>query len=206
MDIIDFDSMYNEYTQNNNDFNICEDILNKLKIKDPVTYKHCYRVGCLACNFSMFLDYPKDFSMKIFNSAIIHDIGKIKIPDSIMNKAGGKLTPDEKKILSKHPFFGTEFILENGYEQIYYALPVIALHHESAIDGKGIFKLNSSDLLNHIFLIKTCDCFDAIRIARRPDETNKSLDETLYILNNKCFHNLTKTWIEKFNSYIKHIL
>lgn len=205
MDIIDFNSMYNTFIKNNDDFTICEEILNKLYKKDPITYNHCYRVGCLACSFSMFLGNSDDYNKKIFNSAILHDIGKLKISNDIMNKNAKNLTHEDRIILKKHPLYGVEFILKNNYEQIYYVTPVLALHHETT-SGTGCFNLDYLDLSNFIITVKICDCFDAIRVARRPDDINRTVDEALNILNTNCFHNLIPTWIEKFNKYIKYIL
>lgn len=205
MDVIDFNNMYNNFINNNDDFTICEKILTKLRDKDPITYEHCYRVGCLSCGFSMFLGNNDKYNKQIFNSAILHDIGKLKISDNIMNKASKNLTFEERNELKKHPLYGAEFILENRYEQIYYVIPVLALHHETT-DNAGCFNIDYSNISNFILTIKICDCFDAIRVARRPDETNKSIDEALYILSNNCFKNLKPEWIEKFNKYIKHIL
>jgi len=207
MDLIDFDKIYQSFITNNKDFEICKNVLDILNSKDSITYNHCYRVGCMAGNFSMFLQYPEEYCKKVFNAAIMHDIGKLKINDNIMRKPGKSLTKEERKILVAHPLYGVEVLKElNLYLKLDYIVPLIALHHESPLDGKGLFKIDVKNIADYIFITKICDCFDAIRVSRRPDETNKTLEETLNILNHQCYYNLTQEWIDKFNQYINYIL
>ena len=106
---------------------------NTIEAKDVYTRGHSLRVSIYAKEIAKRLGLPEEEQMNIYYISLLHDIGKIGIPESILNKAG-KLLPEEIKLIEKHPSLGAE-ILEPIKEFKDVSLGV-KYHHER-YDGKG---------------------------------------------------------------------
>ena len=104
-------------------------------------------------------------------ACIYHDIGKIKLPEEILNKKE-PLTDEEYNLIKQHTNFGS--VLMNGYcsDDI---CQMIQYHHEN-IDGSGYYRLTEIPLGSRI--IRICDVYDAMT-SIRPYHTGKSMDETM---------------------------
>jgi putative nucleotidyltransferase with HDIG domain len=104
-----------------------------VEAKDPYTEKHSVTVAHYAMNFARHLGLAAAQVQAIGTAAILHDIGKIGIPDSILTKPG-KLEPEEFELVKRHPVLGTQ-ILEH-IRFLRSELPFI-LHHHERWDGRG---------------------------------------------------------------------
>jgi HD-GYP domain-containing protein (c-di-GMP phosphodiesterase class II) len=101
--------------------------------KDAYTHGHSERTALLATQLGLRMGLPSDVLRAVARGAFLHDVGKIAIPDAILNKPGA-LTPEERRIIETHPEVGHE--MASGAPQLAEALPVI-LHHHERFDGTG---------------------------------------------------------------------
>ncbi len=101
--------------------------------RDPYTAGHSKRVARLSRDFAKYLGLKGEKIKIIYKAGLLHDIGKIGIPEKILLKPG-KLLPDEFEIVKKHPLLSEE-ILKGipGYERI---ARIVRYHHERC-DGSG---------------------------------------------------------------------
>lgn len=109
-------------------------ILSRMKSKDEYTFMHSVSVATLTAAFSLALDLERDKIVPIATGALLHDIGKARIPLEILNKTG-ELTEEEFRIVKSHVEHGCQ-ILTSASGLSPEALDIAAQHHER-IDGSG---------------------------------------------------------------------
>jgi HD-GYP domain-containing protein (c-di-GMP phosphodiesterase class II) len=134
-----------------------------LDARDPYTAGHSRRVSeySLAIGRQLTLDSDQLDDLRI--GALLHDIGKIGIPDKILQKAGS-LTNEEFALLRQHPTIGRR-ILE-GVKGFHPYLPIVELHHENW-DGKGYpLGLEQSATPLQARIVKIADAYDAMTSDR----------------------------------------
>jgi putative nucleotidyltransferase with HDIG domain len=164
----------------NKDNNLIQYFIDVIESKDPYTQGHSHHVraiteaiyNCLPDNCQSKTD-----KTKLLLAALLHDIGKIKTPDQILNK-DSKLTDDEWEIMKKHPKDGTEIIKNTIFSDIGNWI----LYHHEMINGKGYYGIKGNDIPFESRIIAVADTFSALRTYRiyRPAKT---IDETVKILN-----------------------
>jgi putative nucleotidyltransferase with HDIG domain len=132
---------------------------------DDATYQHCMLVSGLAAAFAESLRLALADQTYLVTSALLHDIGKAKIPLAILNKPGA-LTPDEFTIVRTHAKIGYDLLREQGgYEA---RLLDVVLHHHELLDGSGYPDgLVGSKIADPVRLVTICDIYAAL-IERRP--------------------------------------
>lgn len=108
-------------------------LVRAVEIKDAYTHGHSQRTARLSVELGLSMGLSSDRLRVIARGAYLHDVGKIGIPDAILNKPG-KLTNDEWAIIHSHPRLGYE--LASTAPSLKEALPVI-LHHHERVDGCG---------------------------------------------------------------------
>ncbi|MGB9857973.1 MAG: HD domain-containing phosphohydrolase [Dictyoglomaceae bacterium] len=144
-------------------FDTVESLASAIDAKDPYTHGHSRRVAQYAEMIAREIGYNTSFVEKIKLSALLHDIGKIGIDESILRKKE-KLTLEEKKEIEKHPSVGKK-ILEplSSLEDI---IPGIEEHHEK-YDGSGYPKgLKGEEISILGRIIAVADTLDAITSDR----------------------------------------
>ena len=104
-----------------------------VEAKDPYTHRHSEQVAHYAVNLAEFLEIPSADVKVIRTAALLHDIGKIGIPDKILTKPG-KLTDEEFAHVRRHPVLGGE-ILKNI--SVFANEALIVRHHHEWWDGNG---------------------------------------------------------------------
>jgi putative nucleotidyltransferase with HDIG domain len=105
----------------------------------------------------------REFSVNIERGALLHDIGKIGIPESILRKAG-PLTEKEREIIKEHPLLGYEMVEE--FKFLYKASRVVLFHHES-YDGSGYpYGLSGEEIPLEARIFSIADTLDAITSDR----------------------------------------
>ncbi len=127
--------------------------------KDSDTHRHSIRVSQTAVRLGriMGLPEPELFQLKI--GAMLHDIGKLTIPGSLIMKKG-LLTEAERKIIETHPIAGARLL--SPMERYGNAASVVLQHHER-IDGTGYpGKLKGRNINLHARIVAVADTFDAI--------------------------------------------
>jgi diguanylate cyclase (GGDEF)-like protein/putative nucleotidyltransferase with HDIG domain len=145
--------------------------------KDHRTYGHSKKVSDYAVALAQALGLPRDKIATIRAAGLLHDIGKIAIPDSILNKEG-PLTEDEWEPVKAHPRLGVE-ILRHVIDLIN-CLPAI-LHHHERYDGNGYPSgLKGENIPLEARILSIADAYDAITSPRpyhKQLSSQQALDE-----------------------------
>ncbi len=135
-----------------------------IRNKDEYLFEHSVSVSILMTIFARFLKIEKPIVQQLSIGAFLHDVGKIMIPEAVLNKPG-KLTDKEFTIMKTHVNHSIEIIEKTpGISAL--SLEVAALHHEK-LDGKGYpFNIHGSDISTYGRMIAICDIFDALTAHR----------------------------------------
>ncbi len=130
---------------------------------DDLTHQHCLLVAGLAAAFSSALGLGPADRHRLAKAALLHDVGKTKIPPAILNKPG-KLDDGEMQVMRTHPAHGHAMLAGRGFDPI--MLAVVRSHHEM-LDGSGYpDKLKSCEIPDLVRLVTVCDIYGAL-IERR---------------------------------------
>jgi putative nucleotidyltransferase with HDIG domain len=138
--------------------------LARLKNKDDYTYMHSVAVCALMVSLARQLGLDDEQTRQAGLAGLLHDVGKMMIPLSILNKPG-KLTDTEFEAVRNHPFEGHRMLLEGiGIGDI--ALDV-SLHHHEKVDGSGYpERLADAQISLYAKMGAVCDVYDAITSNR----------------------------------------
>ncbi|MEA4894945.1 MAG: HD-GYP domain-containing protein [Oscillospiraceae bacterium] len=143
---------------------IIECISGALDAKDPYTAGHSQRVSDMSLIVCGLMDVPCDIAEKVHIAAHLHDIGKIGIPDAILNKED-KLNEWEWEIIKKHPQIGADILSKSAHLA---EMKDIVLHHHERYDGLGYPDgLGGEDIPLGARIIALCDSIDAMTSTRR---------------------------------------
>ena len=134
-----------------------------IEAKDPHTEGHCQRLSTYSVVLAKRLRLPEEQCEALRQGGIIHDIGKVAVPDHILLKPG-PLTPEERKIMEQHTVIGERIC--SPLKSFRLVLPIIRHHHEK-LDGSGYpdgFKGEGIPLTARI--LQTVDIYDALTTDR----------------------------------------
>lgn len=138
--------------------------LSRIKDKDHYTYMHSVSVSGLMITFARSMGFDKKKVREIAMGGLLHDIGKMKTPDKILNKPG-KLSDKEFEIMRSHVTFSRE-LLEEQTGMTQNALDVAAQHHER-MDGTGYPLGLKGDEISQVGQMSTIvDVYDALTSVR----------------------------------------
>lgn len=127
-------------------------------------YSHCLNVGLITRMIGRWLHMEKTDVNTLTIAGVLHDIGKCKIPDDVLNKPD-KLTDEEFALIKKHPQFGFDLIRDL---QIDSRIKRTALMHHERCDGSGYPSQLDSSLIDDFAMITAiADVYDAMTAARR---------------------------------------
>jgi len=147
-----------------------------VELRDHATEGHCRRVTEMAMSLAHALGMGEKDLINIMRGALLHDIGKIGIPDSVLLKPG-PLDLEEKEIIEKHPEYGYRML--SGIDYLRPALEIVYCHHEKW-DGTGYprgLKENEIPLPAQLFaLIDVWDALTSDRPYRPAWSREKALD------------------------------
>lgn len=142
---------------------IIECIVSALDAKDPYTAGHSQRVSDMALALSALLGLPRAEVEKIHIAAHLHDIGKIGVPDAVLNKLDG-LSDEEWEAIKKHPKIGADILSKSRHLN---ELKDIVLYHHERYDGKGYpAGLKGKEIPIGARIIAICDSIDAMTSDR----------------------------------------
>jgi len=158
-------------------FSTIKAIAESIEFKDPYTRGHCERIRRFSVSVAQEMKLsPADIKdMEI--AALLHDLGKIGVPESILKKVE-KLNDEDWKVIKKHPAIGAEIL--SSIKQFKSIVPIVRHHHER-MDGKGYpdgLKADQIPLKSKI--IAVCDAFDAMtseRVYRRGVSDEEAIEE-----------------------------
>ncbi|MFY9904124.1 MAG: HD-GYP domain-containing protein [Terriglobales bacterium] len=130
-----------------------------LDLKDINTGVHSTRLAEWALRVARKMEMPEDRLYQVEVAALLHDVGKIGVPDAILKKAG-PLTLEERALINRHPEYSWSILrLFPGLEEA----SLYALHHHESIDGTGYpAGLKGSDIPLVSRIICVIDAFDAM--------------------------------------------
>ena len=163
--------------------------------KDTYTKGHSMSVSRYAEALARALELPQEEVERIKLGALVHDVGKIGIPESVLTKPD-RLSDDEWEIMKQHPVIGAEKVIE-PIESLKHLIPMVKHHHEHW-DGSGYpCGLRGEEIPLDARIVSVADAFHAL-ISDRPYRKGLSLEKSLEIL--KCGAGIQwdKTLVRKF--------
>jgi putative nucleotidyltransferase with HDIG domain len=136
-----------------------EALCKRLKRARPETYFHSVRVSRVSRSIGRALGFDNACLKQLSYAAILHDVGKILVPEAILNRPR-KPTPTELFILHKHPSFGA---LLASYFNLPAELRIRTQHHHERWDGRGYpHKLGGEDIPLMARIVQVADTYDAM--------------------------------------------
>jgi putative nucleotidyltransferase with HDIG domain len=158
--------------------------LNQVRDADEYTYSHCLNVAYICLFIAKWLNFEGDVLHGIIQAGLLHDVGKCRIPNSILNKPS-VLTDEEFKEIKKHPVYGYRILEKTGDVRPSTALAAL-MHHEK-INGKGYPMGITGDKI-HLFgkIAAVADIYDAMTSNRvyhkrsSPFQVFKYLEDLAY--------------------------
>ena len=134
-----------------------------VEAKSPYTHGHSERVRNYALLLAAHVGITADVWQTLAKGALLHDIGKISVPDAILNKPG-PLTPEEYEIVKQHTVQGAHIV--EPLRSIRGVIPLVRWHHER-MDGRGYpDQLPSADLPIEVRILSVADVYDSLASAR----------------------------------------
>lgn len=135
-----------------------------LERKDPITRDHVVRTSELALAVGAAMALPATQLRNLGLAALLHDIGKLEIPDAVLLKPG-RLSPDEFKVMQGHAALGERLVLESRV--LAEIAPLVRAHHER-VDGAGYPDGLAGDRIPLLArIVSVCDGFDAMAHDRQ---------------------------------------
>ena len=154
-------------------------ILASLKSVNEYTFTHVTNVCILTMSLAENLGFKGEHLHKIGVASLLHDVGKIFIPDEILSKPL-MLTPEERKSIEAHTVRGARYLM--GLQGIPKLAVLVALEHHQKFNGKGYPSIKGGWTPNIVSqLISVADVFDAMR-SRRAYQEPSSLEKIEAVL------------------------
>lgn len=138
--------------------------MSRIREKDAYLLEHSVNVSILMTIFAKQMGFEQELIQQLATGALLHDMGKIKVPDHILNKPG-RLDPDELKEMRNHVLYSFELLeAVPGLSPV--SIDVAAVHHER-LDGKGYpLGLKDQQISMYGRMIAIVDTYDAITATR----------------------------------------
>lgn len=179
-----------------------ETLFNTLRMKDSFTVNHCYNVVFYSALLGEKAGVGEDDMEQLKKAALLHDIGKLAIPDSILLKPG-RLTDEEFDVIRQHPVIGYELLKDLPDMQP--ILPVVRWHHER-IDGRGYPDGLSGDSIPlMVRIVSLADAFDAMtsmRVYRKSLPVDEVRKQLLTNANEQFDDNLVRIFLDTIDEYM----
>ncbi len=171
-------------------------LVQTIEAKDEYTFNHSYNVSKFAELLARAIGLAETEVREIVTSGMLHDIGKVGISDTIINKPG-KLTAEEFKAIQEHPVIGGRIVAPlDGAERL---LPPVIHHHEHW-DGSGYPQgLRGEEIPLHARIVAVADVFEALR-SDRPYRAKMSVEKATAVLREEAGETLDPSLVEKFLS------
>jgi putative nucleotidyltransferase with HDIG domain len=168
--------------------------------RDPLTAGHSEKVTEYALGICSELGLSHEHRELIRVAALLHDYGKIGVPDAILKK-NGKLTDDEYEIVKTHSDKTREILKQINFEGIFSEVPEIAGAHHEKIDGSGYpLGLKGKDIPLGARIIAVADFFEAIT-AKRHYRDPMTIEEAFQLLREGSGKHFNRRLVEALISY-----
>jgi len=174
---------------------ICEAFADVVDAKSPFTYRHSVGVAEVAREIASTLGLPRARRELVWRAALLHDLGKLAVPNTILDKPG-KLTEEEFAIVKEHPRLSREILARIRPFQ---EMAAIAGAHHERLNGSGYpDRLCESDLSLEAKLVAVADFYRAL-VEDRPYRPGMTHQEAMAILgkaplDSGCVSALDRAW------------
>ncbi len=146
--------------------------------KSPYTYRHSTRVAAISVATARELGFDAIALRDLRRAGLLHDIGKLGVPNSILDKPG-KLTEDERRRVESHPRLSEEVLSRVAS---FKSIAAVAGAHHEKLDGSGYWRgVSGSDISTAARILAAADIYEALT-AERPYRVALGHDEALAIL------------------------
>ena len=170
-----------------------------LRTFDDYTYRHSVNVAVLSTMVAMGMNFKYDELTDLCLAALLHDIGKLKISDDILNKPG-RLTEEEYALIKTHPSIAYSIVKERWDIAATTKIGILC-HHEN-VDGSGYpFGLKDQKIHRYARIIHVADVFDALT-SKRPYKDPYSPGEATEFLMSSCGSLFDRDVVEVFLGYV----
>ncbi len=150
------------YKSSNSSFNILN-MLHHMRDFSDATFVHSLNVGMIAAIIGRWSKKSQEEELLLMSCGLFHDIGKLTIPKSILDKPG-KLTPEEFDIIKKHPTNGYNLLKDLPIDE---RIKRVALMHHEKMDGSGYpLSLKGNQIDDFARIITIADIYDALTARR----------------------------------------
>jgi putative two-component system response regulator len=166
------------------------------ELRDDETGRHIERLGVLCHRLGEAAGMPAAAAETLGHAAVLHDVGKIGIPDEVLHKPGG-FDPSERALMETHAAIGAE-LLSGGSSDLMRMAQEIALTHHEKWDGTGYpngLAGEAIPLVGRICAI--CDVFDAL-LSERPYKRPWPLEDVLEELRAQAGRHFDPELVERF--------
>jgi putative nucleotidyltransferase with HDIG domain len=176
--------------------------LQDLKSNDQYTFSHSVNVCVLSLITGISMNYDEEKLRELGIGAMLHDIGKIRIPNEILNKPES-LTAEEFKIIKKHTNYGYEILKKSKVLSTYASY--IALTHHERCDGEGYpLGLRGEEIHEFSRIVSIADVYDAItsdRIYKKRTHVNDAVEYLIGMGDHQFDYNIVRSFIEHITIY-----
>ncbi|HAN09965.1 MAG TPA: HD-GYP domain-containing protein [Clostridiales bacterium] len=173
--------------------------INDIRTKDEYTYAHSVNVCVLAVTVGAHMNINMNRLKELAIGAILHDIGKIFVPDDILNKTG-KLNDSEFDFMKKHPKLGYDIL--NQKPQITPISKNIVLMHHEKMNGSGYpLSVDSTQIHQLTRLVTVCDMYDAMT-SDRPYRKAMKAYEVIEYLTYLSTSELDREMVDAFRRFV----
>ena len=160
-------------------------LVKSIEARDFYTAGHSRRVADMSVNIGKEIGVSEEEVEILNKSSLLHDIGKMGIPDQILNKQGS-LTNEEFDFIKKHPVLGVDIC--SNLRLVPQILDIIHHHHEK-LDGSGYPDgLPAEEISRLVRIVTIADIFDALT-TDRPYRVSKTNTEAIFILKKEAQEN-----------------
>ena len=176
---------------------IATSLAGAIDAKDPYTKGHSTSVSKFSEALARAINLPEKEVQRITLGALLHDVGKIGIPETVLKKEG-PLSDDEWAIMKQHPTIGVEKVLQPN-PNLRDLIPIVRHHHER-IDGKGYpDSLTNGDIPLAAKIVAIADTYHAL-ISDRPYRKGMNIEKAISILEEgagtQWDENLVRTFVQ----------
>ena len=163
-------------------FRTIEGLAMAIEAKDQNTHRHLMRVRTYVSELGKIMGLDESLMKALLTASFLHDIGKLAVPEHILNKPG-KLTPEEFEKMKIHPVVGAEILERVRFP--YPVVPIVRSHHE-AWNGSGYPDgLKGEEIPIGARILTVVDCFDALA-SERPYRKALPLAEAMEMVRSKA--------------------
>ena len=174
---------------------IATSLAGAIDAKDPYTKGHSTSVSRYSEALARAINLPENEVQRISLGALLHDVGKIGIPENVLKKPD-KLSDDEWNIMKQHPVIGAERVLQPN-EALRDLIPIVKYHHEH-IDGSGYPEhLKGDEIPLSAKIVAVADAFHAL-VSDRPYRKGLGLDVACDILTKGAGKQWDEELVRKF--------